>query len=204
MWAKKEPEGEITEGGITQRQKEIKKKSRESQGFLCVSKWDRKSATPYTHLRCNKGNLLSWRYKIRKGESDLCRWWATEEETGEHIVFKCPHWKTYGVERQVGDTNRTWQTWEDLGLRKVWTDKGGEGDKDIYYVYKLFSNWDLTWGGGNEKGWMTWISLNYVSFCKLVFPYAQPVAVKGPYWGWGGSPSSKSHRNIEKRNKKKI
>ena len=59
MGAETESGGEIPEGGIRQRQKEIRKKMRESPEFICVVKWDRKSATTYTHLRCNKGNLQS-------------------------------------------------------------------------------------------------------------------------------------------------
>ena len=144
MGAEKESGGEITEGGIRQRQKEIRKRTRESPEFLCIAKWDRKSATTYTHLRCNKGNLQSWRFKIGKAETDLCRWCAMEEETGEHVVFKCPHWKANRVKRQVADTYRTWETWEDRGLRKVWTDKGSEGEKDIDHVYEFFSKCDLT------------------------------------------------------------
>ena len=73
MGAEKESGGQITEGGIRQRQKEIRKKMRESLEFICVVKWDRKSATTYTHLRCNKGNLQGWRFKIGKAESALCR-----------------------------------------------------------------------------------------------------------------------------------
>ena len=144
MGAETESGGEITEGGIRQRQKEIRKKMRESPKFICVVKWDRKSATTYTHITCNKGNLQSWRFKIGKAESALCRWCAMEEETGEHVVFKCPHWKANRVKRQVADTYRTWETWEDLSLRKVWIDKGGEGEKDIDHVYEFFSNCDLT------------------------------------------------------------
>ena len=67
-----------------------------------------------------------------------------EEETGEHVGFKCPHWKAHEVSRQVADTFRTWETWEDLSLRKVWIDKGGEGEKYIDHVYAFFSNCDLT------------------------------------------------------------
>ena len=67
-----------------------------------------------------------------------------EEETGEHVVFKYPHWKAYRVSRRVADTFRPWETWEDLSLRKVWIDKGGEGEKDIDYIYEFFSNCDLT------------------------------------------------------------
>ena len=57
MGAEKESGGEITEGEIRQRQKEMRKKMRERQEFLCIIKWDRKSATTYTYLRCKKGNL---------------------------------------------------------------------------------------------------------------------------------------------------
>ena len=71
--AEKESGGEITEGGIRQRQKEIRKKIRETPKFICIVKWDRKSATTYTHLKCRKGNLHSWQFKIEKAESGLCR-----------------------------------------------------------------------------------------------------------------------------------
>ena len=67
-----------------------------------------------------------------------------EEETGDHVVFKCPHWKANSVQRQVADTYRTWEKWEDLSLRNVWIDKGGEGEKDIDQVYEFFSNCNLT------------------------------------------------------------
>ena len=47
MGAEKESGGEITEGRMRQRQKEIKEKTRESPEFLCIVKWDRKCATTY-------------------------------------------------------------------------------------------------------------------------------------------------------------
>ena len=50
MGAEKDSGEEITEGGIRQRQKEIRKKTRESPEFLYIVKWDRRSATTYTHL----------------------------------------------------------------------------------------------------------------------------------------------------------
>ena len=80
MGAEKESGGEIREGGIRQRQKEVRTIMRESPEFLCIVKWDRKSATTYMHLRCNKGNLRSWRFKIGKAESDLCRWCTMKEK----------------------------------------------------------------------------------------------------------------------------
>ena len=76
MGADKDAGREITKGGIRQKQKEIRKETKESPEFLCIVKWDRRSVTTYRYLRCNKGNLQSWRFKIGKAESGICRWFA--------------------------------------------------------------------------------------------------------------------------------
>ena len=81
--AEKDSGGEIIKGGIRQRRKGIRKKTRESSEFLCIVKWDSKSATTYIDLQCNKQNLHSWRFRIGKAESGLCRRCAIEEETGD-------------------------------------------------------------------------------------------------------------------------
>ena len=59
----KDTGGEITEGGLKQRNREVRKGNRVQAGYRCVTEWDRRTATTYTHLRTNRGNLLSWRKK---------------------------------------------------------------------------------------------------------------------------------------------
>ena len=81
--AEKDSKGEIIKGGIRQRRKGIRKKTRESSEFLCIVKWDSKSATTYTDRRCDKHNLQSWQFRIDKAESGLRRRCAIEEETGD-------------------------------------------------------------------------------------------------------------------------
>ena len=49
--------GEVTEGGVRQRARELRKENRRAAGYLCIANWDRHSATTYTHLRTNKGDL---------------------------------------------------------------------------------------------------------------------------------------------------
>ena len=39
-----------------------------------------------------KGNLRAWKHKINKLASGLCEC-GEEEETGEHVIFKCKRWE---------------------------------------------------------------------------------------------------------------
>ena len=86
----KEKGGEITEGGIRQVSKEKRKAKRIILGYLCVAGWDRKTATTYTQLRTNKGNLRCWTHLIGKSRTDACRKCGEEMETGDHVMFSCP------------------------------------------------------------------------------------------------------------------
>ena len=69
----KEKGGEITEGGTRQASREERKSRRNILGFLCVAGWDGKTATTYTQLRTNKGNLRCWTQLIGKSRMDACR-----------------------------------------------------------------------------------------------------------------------------------
>jgi len=136
--AAKDSGGEITEGGIKQRQKEVRKANRTKEGYRCVTDWDRKTATTYTHLRTNRGNLMVWRKMIGKAEDDTCRKCGMGQETGDHVVFECGGWEELRVSRDIGGTNRKWQTWEDLDL-DIWVDKGKDGKEGIDHVFRFFS-----------------------------------------------------------------
>ena len=81
----KDTGGEITEGGLTQRNREVRKGNRIRTGNKCVTEWDRRTATTYTHLRTNRGNLLAWRKIIGKVEDDTCRWCGNGQETGDDM-----------------------------------------------------------------------------------------------------------------------
>ena len=141
----KDTQGEITEGGLRQDLKELRKANRSEEGFLCVSGWDRHSATTYSQLRTGKGNLQSWKYLIGKADSPLCRFCNLEEETGEHIVFSCPRWESLRVKRWIDGVLRPWRSWQDLDL-KVWRnkDKATEGqDNGGDWVRNFFTQLDL-------------------------------------------------------------
>ena len=62
--------GEITEGGIRQVSNEKRKAKRGMPRDLCVAGWDRITATTYTQLRTNKGNLRCWTNLIGKSRTD--------------------------------------------------------------------------------------------------------------------------------------
>ena len=91
--SEKETGEEITEGGIRQRSREIRKAKRDVPGFLCVAGWDRKIATTYTHLSTKRGNLRCWTHMIGKSRTDVCRGCGDQKETGDHIMFTCPAWE---------------------------------------------------------------------------------------------------------------
>ena len=102
--------GEITEGGIRQRIRETRKDNRIREGLRCITGWDRVTATTYVHLRTNKGNLQSWRYRIGKADSPMCRFCNLGEETGDHVVFECRHWEGWRVKRWINGALRTWES----------------------------------------------------------------------------------------------
>ena len=120
-------------------------------GHLDVTKWDRHTASTYTQLRTNRGNLASWRKVLGKTVRDICRWCKRGSETGEHLVFDCIHWDFKRPTRKIGEEWRKWRSWEDLDL-KVWVDKGGEGKKDVNHVYIFFSESPLDAGRRAERG----------------------------------------------------
>ena len=89
----KEKGGEITEGGIRQVSKEKRKAKRSIPGYLYVAGWDRETATTYTQLRTNKGNLRCWTHLIGKSRTDGCRKCGEEIEMGDYVIFSCPAWE---------------------------------------------------------------------------------------------------------------
>ena len=129
------------------------------KGYLCVANWDRHSATTYAHLRTNKGNLQSWRYRIGKVDSGLAA------ETGDHVTFDCPEWDEWRVRRVIGGELRTWKTWGDLDL-KVWINRSEDGrGEEIGCVLSSFM--------------LTYVSCIYLSSCR-----APPWAPKGLLGPW--------------------
>ena len=70
----KDPGGEVTEGGLKQRNREVRKGNRIKAGYKYITEWDRRTATTYTHLRTNRVNLLDWRKMIGKVDDDTCYW----------------------------------------------------------------------------------------------------------------------------------
>ena len=74
--------------------------------------WDRHAVTNYSHLRTNKGNLQSWKFKIRKADSPLCRFCKREEETGNHLVFNFSKVDLPSIE--LDGIRRSWTSWEDI------------------------------------------------------------------------------------------
>ena len=139
----KEYGGEIMEGGVRQRLRATKKEDRSDDCYLCVAGWDRHVVTTYSHLRTNKGNLQSWRYRIGKTDSPACRFCGLEEEeTGELIMFECAHWSEWRVERRIEGTFRTWESWKDLG-HDAWTEESGDGKEGVDLVRVFLSRIDL-------------------------------------------------------------
>ena len=151
MGAAKEGRDHVTEGGLRQWEKTKRRENRVRIGHLDATKWDRHTASTYTQLRTNRGNLVSLRKVLGKADRDVCRWCKRDSETGEHLVFDCIHWDFRRPTRKIGEKWRKWKSWEDLDL-KVWVDKGGEGKKDVNHVYIFFSELPLDVGRGSEKG----------------------------------------------------
>ena len=67
------------------------------------------------------GDIQAWRYKLGKVESPACRKCGVTEETGSHVVFECPEWKDWQVEKWVEGKLWTWESWEDPGS-EVWVE----------------------------------------------------------------------------------
>ena len=103
LGASKDTGGEVTEGGVTQAMRELRKENRRADGILCVADWDRHAATTYSHLRTGKRDLQTWRFRLGKGTSPICKNCGTTEETGEHIVFQCPKWEDWRVKRLLSE-----------------------------------------------------------------------------------------------------
>jgi len=70
-------------------------------------KWGNQALAAYTWCRSNKGPQRSWLHKIRKAPNPDCPN-CGEEETGEHIVFRCPAHQQERV--KMGEI----QEWKDL------------------------------------------------------------------------------------------
>ena len=66
LGASKDSGGEITEAGVTQAIRELRKEHRIADDVLCVAGWDRHSATKYSQLRTNKGDLQAWRFRLER------------------------------------------------------------------------------------------------------------------------------------------
>ena len=142
MGATKEGRNHVTEGGLRQWEKARRRDNRVKGGHLDATKWDRHTASTYTQLRTNRGNLAFWKKLMGKAERDVCKWCKRGSETGEHLVFDCIHWDLRRPTRKIGEEWRKWKTWEDLDL-KVWVDKGSKGEKDVNHVYIFFSQLPL-------------------------------------------------------------
>ena len=91
--AAKEGRNHATEGGLRQWEKARRRDNGVKGGHLDATKWDRHTASIYTQLRTNRGNLASWKKLIGKAERDVCRWCKRGSETGEHVIFDCIHWQ---------------------------------------------------------------------------------------------------------------
>ena len=121
----------------------VRKEDRADRDFLCVAGWDRRAATTYTHLRTNKGNLQSWRYRIRKEESPACRFCNQgEEDTGDHIMFECTHWAKWRIKKWIVGAFRTWESWGDLSL-SAWVEENEDGKASVDLVRVFLSYIDL-------------------------------------------------------------
>ena len=116
MGAAKEGRDHVTEGGLRQWEKAKRRENRARVGHLNATKWDRHTASTYTQLRTNWGNLASWRKVLGKVDRDVCRWCKRDSETEEHLVFECIHWDFRRPTRKIGGEWRKWQTWEDLDI----------------------------------------------------------------------------------------
>ena len=110
MGAAKEGRDHVTEEGLRQWEKARRRENRVRVGHLDATKWDRHTASTYTHLRTNRGNLASWRKVLGKVDRDVCRWCKRESETGEHLVFECIHWDFRRPTRKIGEEWRKWKT----------------------------------------------------------------------------------------------
>lgn len=114
--AAKDSSGQITEWGIREDMKRSQTNSRTETGTLCIAKWNSRAATTCAQLLANKGNLGSWRHKIGKAASPICRFCKGAGEVGGHITFECPHWSGWRVKSQVEGTLRRWVPRKDLEL----------------------------------------------------------------------------------------
>ena len=83
----------ITEGGLKEVRKKIRKEERcvRGTGEGRVVKWERKARVSYVHNRTNKGNLLSWQYKLDDTRNFSCRFCRNYMETGKNIALVCPY-----------------------------------------------------------------------------------------------------------------
>ena len=70
----KEGREHVPEGGLRQWEKAKRRENRVRVGHLDATKWDRHTASMYTQLRTNRGNLASWRKVLGKADRDVCRW----------------------------------------------------------------------------------------------------------------------------------
>jgi len=119
----------ITQEGIRAFSRRKLEKHRSREGFgKDRYKWGNQALAAYTWCRSNKGPQRSWLHKIGKAPNPDCPE-CGEEETGEHIVFKCPG--HHQERRKLGEVRE----WKDLDKPMM---KGEEGNRydaveDFFY-----------------------------------------------------------------------
>ena len=96
-------------GGIRQSAKQRKRRYLEEGEEAVIGramKWRREAVTKYCRLRGGKGIGRWWEEKIGRVEDAGCPRCGEEEETPEHIVFRC--WKVRRVKDERGRGRREW------------------------------------------------------------------------------------------------
>ena len=97
-----------------QRKKEYLEGNREGVVIRRVMKWKRKAVTNYCRLRGGKGIIRGWwDEKAGQMEDATCPSCRDEDDTPDHIVFRCQMIKT--VKDVEGRGKRKWATEDELG-----------------------------------------------------------------------------------------
>ena len=129
---------QIIEGGLRQVWKARRQEERAVVGYGKgrVPKWNRRAVVNYTHTRTNKGNLMVWRFRLGKAETEGCRKCPFPKETGSHRAFGCLEGEARG---------RRWSSWAQMDEKLRWVKKEEREDGKVVVHYRV-----ETWFAGLE------------------------------------------------------
>ena len=112
-------------GGMRQWTKQRKREYLEESEDAVIGRalgWRRKAVTNYCRLRGGKGIGRRWEKKIKRTEDDRCPKCEEEEQTLDHVEFRCRKVRRVkdekGRREWASENGMRWDSWDTLASKK--------------------------------------------------------------------------------------